>query len=223
MAENTSTSDSIRWAYCVFWDGSIFGGSFPRKTSDECHLLWGDICGYIWGQTKYWIEVPVINEKQRQTSEGALNYYTQEFLVKPYNKGDSTNTIAFIEYLISQSPKSRLAIIWDGASYHRNFCGGVLRPQIIPCSAEFKAYLDAINQNLSEDEWKITCIRFAPNDPTQNPVEDIWLYAKKFVREFYHLCKSFSHVKRLFELVSNHQIFNFSKMFMYDSPFLQFI
>ena len=167
---------------------------------DECHLLWGDICGYIWGQTKERIEVPVINEKQRQTYFGALNYYTQEFLVKPYNKGDSTNTIAFREYLLSQSPKRRLAIIWDGASYHR--------------SAEFKAYLDAINQNLSEDEWKITCIRFAPNDPTQNPVEDIWLYAKKLVREFYHLCKSFSHVKRLFELVTHHQIFNFSKMFM---------
>lgn len=176
---------------------------------DECHLLWGDICGYIWGQTKERIEVSVINEKQRQTYFGALNYYTQEFLVKPYNKGDSTNPIAFREYLLSQSPKSRLAIIWDGASYHR--------------SAEFKAYLDAINQNLSEDEWKITCIRFAPNDPTQNPVEDIWLYAKKLVREFYHLCKSFSHVKRLFELVTHHQIFNFSKMFMYASPFLQFI
>ncbi len=40
---------------------------------------------------------------------------------------------------------------------------------------------------------------------------------------FINLCKSFSHVKRLFELVTHHQIFNFSKMFMYDSPFLQFI
>lgn len=71
---------------------------------DECHLLWGDICGYIWGQTKERIEVSVINEKQRQTYFGALNYYTQEFLVKPYNKGDSTNPIAFREYLLSQSP-----------------------------------------------------------------------------------------------------------------------
>lgn len=52
-------------------------------------------------------------------------------------------------------------------------------------SAEFKAYLDHLNQGLSEDEWKVTCIRFAPNDPTQNPVEDIWLYAKNFIREFY--------------------------------------
>jgi len=61
---------------------------------DECHLLWGDICGYIWGNTKERIEVPVLNERQRQTYFGALNYYTQEFLIKPCKKGDSSNAIA---------------------------------------------------------------------------------------------------------------------------------
>lgn len=86
-------------------------------------------------------------------------------------------------------------------------------------SAEFKTYLDTVNQGLSEDEWKVTCIRFAPNDPTQNPVEDIWLYAKKFVRKFYHLCKSFSHIKRLFQLVTHHQVFDFPKIFMYGPCF----
>ena len=86
---------------------------------DECHLLWGDICGYIWGKAKERIEIPVINERQRQTYFGALNYSTQEFLVKPYKKGDSTNAIAFVEYLLAQCPKSRIALIWDGASYHR--------------------------------------------------------------------------------------------------------
>jgi len=43
-----------------------------------------------------------------------------------------------------------------------------------------------------------------PNAPEQNPVEDIWLYAKRFVREFYHLFRSFAAVKRLFELVIHH-------------------
>lgn len=83
--------------------------------------MWGDICGYIWGNTKERIEVPVINERQRQTYFGALNYYTQEFLTKPCKKGDSRNTIAFVEYLISQYPKSRIALIWDGAS-KQAFC-----------------------------------------------------------------------------------------------------
>jgi transposase len=75
----------------------------------------------------------------------------------------------------------RIALIWDGASYHR--------------SQAVKDYLASVNQGLQESEWRITCIRFARNDPRQNPVEDIWLQAKRFIREFYHLCQSFSTVK----------------------------
>jgi len=122
--------------------------------------LWGDICGYIWaaafggkvgtetclGKTKERIEVPVINERQRQTYFGALNYYTQEFLLKPSKKGDSSNTIAFIEYLISQYPKSRIALIWDGAS-----------ASIVLLN--LKLTRDPINQGLNESEYQVTCIR----------------------------------------------------------------
>jgi putative transposase len=82
----------------------IVAGELVVFFEDECHLLWGDICGYIWGNTKERIEIPVINERQRQTYFGALNYYTQEFLLKPCTRGDSSNTSAFVEYLISQSP-----------------------------------------------------------------------------------------------------------------------
>ena len=77
---------------------------------DECHLLWGDICGYVWGNTKERIEVPVINERQRQTYFGALNYYTQEFWVKPYKQGNSQSAVAFVQYLLSQYPQSRIAL-----------------------------------------------------------------------------------------------------------------
>ncbi len=34
---------------------------------DECHLLWQDICGYVWGKTSERIEVPMTNEKLKQT------------------------------------------------------------------------------------------------------------------------------------------------------------
>ena len=88
-------------------------------------------------------------------------------------------------------------MIWDGASYHR--------------SGEVKSYLDSVNQGLEPKEWKIT-ICFAPNAPEQNPIEDAWLSAKRFIREFYSLCSSFSVVKRLFELSTHHQIFNFPKL-----------
>lgn len=58
-------------------------------------------------------------------------------------------------------------------------------------------------------------IRFAPNDPKQNPIEDIWLQAKRFIREWYHLCKSFRAVKALFEFSIHRQIFDFPKLFTY--------
>ena len=110
-------------------------------------------------------------------------------------------TITFLKYLLDQCPKSRIALIWDGATYHR--------------SQEVRKYLEAVNQVLDESEWQITCIRFAPNDPKQNPIEDIWLQAKRLIREYYHLCKSFGAVKFLFEFATHRQTFNFPKLFTY--------
>ena len=77
--------------------------------------------------------------------------------------------------------------------------------------------LESVNLGLDESNWKITCIRFAPNAPQQNPIEDIWLQAKRFLRECYHLCKSFGVVKYLFELVTHRQSFDFPKLFTYGS------
>jgi transposase len=45
---------------------------------DECHLIWGDICGYVWGKTDRRIEIPIKNEKEKQTYYGAINYLTPE-------------------------------------------------------------------------------------------------------------------------------------------------
>ena len=47
---------------------------------DECHLVWGDICGYIWGRTDMRIEIPVKNEKEKQTYYGAINYRTGQVI-----------------------------------------------------------------------------------------------------------------------------------------------
>ena len=143
------------------------------------------------------------NEKQKQTYYGALDLQTRELLVQPYKKGESQFTIAFLKYLQTQYPLCRIALIWDGASYHR--------------SQEVKSYLSSVNQNFEPHEWKITCIRFAPNAPEQNPIEDVWLSAKRFVREFYSLCSSFAIAKRLFELATKHQIFDFPKLSLYGS------
>lgn len=168
---------------------------------DECHLLWGDICGYVWGKTSERVSIPVVNEREKQTYYGALNYKTKQFLIYRAKKGDSENTLKFLEYLRSQSPKAKLLIIWDGASYHR--------------SQPIKDYLESLNGQLQPEQWLIACERFAPNAPQQNPVEDIWLQAKRLIREFYFLCDSFSVVKSLFEWSVQGQIFDFPKLHEY--------
>lgn len=181
----------------------IVSGQLLVFFQDECHLLWGDLCGYVWGKMSERIEVPMTNERQKQTYYGALNLATQAFWLQEYNKGNSDSTVAFLKVLQAQHPNCRIAVIWDGASYHRS--------QVV------KDYLASVNHGLEASMWQMTCLRFAPNDPQQNPVEDVWLQAKRFIREFYHLCKSFSTVKRLFEFATHHQIFNFPKVFMYGS------
>ncbi|MHC5833702.1 MAG: transposase, partial [Nostoc sp.] len=89
-------------------------------------------------------------------------------ILKTYDTGNSQNTIDYLRYLLDDSPNQQLLIFWDGATYHR--------------SQEIKNFLDEVNKGLSTDQWKIHCVRFAPNCPIQNPIEDIWLQAKTWVR-----------------------------------------
>lgn len=168
---------------------------------DECHLLWGDICSYLWGKTSERVEIPILNEKERQTYFGAVNYQTREFFVQRYENGDSEHTIQFLKYLQSQFEGKRLLIFWDGVGYHK--------------SQQIREYLASVNMGLESDNWHIKCVLFAPNDPSQNPVEDIWLQAKQFIRKFSCLCRSFSVVKWLFEFLTHHQIFDFPKLYEY--------
>lgn len=163
--------------------------------------MWGDLCGYVWGKKNERIEVPIANERSKQTYDGAVNLLNQQCLVQASVAGNSEGTIAFFNYLLSQYPDRRIALIWDGATYHR--------------SQEVKDFLASVNQGLDPSNWKITCIRFASNDPKQNPIEDIWLQAKRFIREYYHLCPSFDRVKFLFEFITHRQTFDFPKLFTY--------
>ncbi|OYD91746.1 hypothetical protein CDG77_15600 [Nostoc sp. 'Peltigera membranacea cyanobiont' 213] len=57
-------------------------------------------------------------------------------------KGDSENTIKFLEYLKSKRPEAKLLIIWDGASYH--------------CSQQIQDYLDSLNRELEAYSILIT-------------------------------------------------------------------
>jgi transposase len=122
---------------------------------DECHLLWGDAIGYVWGKTDQEIPVPVVNERDKQTYYGAVDYLEGELLLKAYKAGNSENTIDYLRYLLAQSPNQRLLIFWDGASYHR--------------SQEIQRFLAEVNQGLPPEQWQIHARSFAPNCPEQNP------------------------------------------------------
>ena len=45
------------------WLPEIVAGKISVFFLDECHLLWGDVCGYIWGKSNTRIEVPIVNER----------------------------------------------------------------------------------------------------------------------------------------------------------------
>ena len=122
---------------------------------DECHLMWGDTIGYVWGKTDQEITVPVVNERDKQTYYGAIDYLDRELLLKAYHAGNSENTIDYLQYLLTQSPNQRLLIFWDGASYHR--------------SKEVRGFLNEVNQGLPTYQWKIHCERECSQLPRTKP------------------------------------------------------
>lgn len=183
------------------WAKEIRTGKRVLFFVDECHLLWGDVCGYAWGRTDQRIVIPIANEKQRQTYYGALNYCSGRTTVQSYPAGDSQCTVQFLQHLGCLCPDQYIVIFWDGASYHR--------------SAEVQEYLAEVNEGLPEEEWRITCITFAPYAPEQNPMEDVWCHGKNWVRQNYHRCASFKDVKKLFIDTVDQQTFDFPKLHDY--------
>ena len=53
---------------------------------DKCHLLWAYLNSYTWGLTDKRIEIPIKNERERQTYYGAYYYQTKEFIVQELKK-----------------------------------------------------------------------------------------------------------------------------------------
>lgn len=137
---------------------------------DECHLLWGDACGYVWGKCGAAIEVLMTNERERQSYYGAVNLLTKEFHLQACSGGNGENTVTYLRSLMELYRGKKLLLLWDGATYHRD--------------TQCQEFLAEVNQGLEEQDWLVTCLRFAPNAPEQNPVEDIWLAGKKLFEKF---------------------------------------
>jgi len=124
------------------------------------------------------------NARERQTYYGALNLLTQDFHLYEAATGNGVNTVAYLQWCQTLYPDKKLFLLWDGASYHRG--------------EEMQKFLAQENAGLAEADWKITCLRFAPTAPEQNPVEDVWLKGKTYLRKRFALKKTFAQVKRCF-------------------------
>ena len=98
--------------------------------------------------------------------------------------GNGEHTVAFVQALQAKHPNKQIWILWDGAKHQRY--------------GKIHAYLVAQNEGLAEQQWRITCLWFAPNAPEQNPVEDIWLKGKNTLRKAFNDNPTFAKVKQCF-------------------------
>jgi len=169
---------------------------------DECHLLWGDACGYAWGPRNERVYVPIENIKDRQTYYGALNLLTGRPLVWEADRGSKENTVGFLTYLRQVFQGRRRVITWDGASYHTAHL--------------VRDYVSQINGlACPESQRRIHLLRFAPHAPAQNPMEDVWLAGKREGRKQWAELTIFADVKRVFSETITTTQFHFHKLDWY--------
>ena len=133
---------------------------------------------------------------------GALDVVKGTFLMQSYPKANAQHTVDFIRYIQQRRPGQRLLIFWDGASYHRQ--------------QAMRTVLETIQADCPPDQWKVCCMRLAPYTPQENPVEDIWLKGKTFVRTHALGTTSFEQIKDLFvKGIRQKKYFHFPKLQQY--------
>jgi len=91
----------------------------------------------------------------------------------------------------------KILLIRDKAGYHRY--------------SEIRSYLEEVNKGLEEKDWKITCLLSESAAPEQNPVEDIWLKGKNFLRRHFYQNKTSAQVEKSFFNFLNLQFYDFKK------------
>lgn len=183
---------------------AIQAGATIMLYIDECHLTHGDARGYVWGPSDQRLALPISNTRDRQTYYGAVDPLTGELTVMEALAGDATWSIRFLAFLRERYAGKQLLLCWDGASYHRG--------QLV------QAYLASLNDPCVRADWPITCIQFAPHAPQQNPIEDVWLQAKSFIRRNWHrLDGTFQRAKDLFEEAIMTMKVDFPKLRTYTS------
>jgi transposase len=162
---------------------------------DECFLHWGDVCGYGWGKRNERLTLDVVNTQARQAFYGALDAATGEMHLMPYPVAQSDNTADFLVELQSRYPNAKLTVCWDNARWHKG--------------ADLVAFLERENGGHQPEDWPITCINFAPHDPTQNPIEEVWHQGKTAVQQLRLVAQKFQQVVDAFEQFLERTFFDF--------------
>jgi transposase len=149
------------------------------------------------------VSVPIGNLKSRQTFYGAINAKTGEMHVVPYPKAESAATTDVLTEIMYRYPKAKITICWDNAKWHRG--------------EEICRFLDEVNAGLPAAERPLTLLNFAPHDPAQNPVEEVWRQGKNDLRQQRLEASQFSEVIAVFEARLERQVFDFPKLRMYEA------
>jgi transposase len=155
----------------------------------------------VWGKRNTPIEVPRTNERERQTYYGAIKLLPKPVPLQERPVGDGASTVAYLRWCQTLYPDKKLLLLWDGASYHRG--------------QEMQSFLAQANAGLTEAEWKITCMVFAPNAPEQNPLEDLWLKGKTYLRKPFAINKTFAAVNHCFSTFLRSLNFDSAKCLWY--------
>ena len=169
---------------------------------DECHLMWGDVCGYVWGPQSDRVKIPIVNERKRQSYFGALNLFTGRATIRKYDRANSESTIRFLKDLLRANQRCKLTIFWDGVGYHR--------------SKLVKSFLEKINKGKTGLKAKLNLVQLAPNAPEENPIEDVWLSGKSYIRRQVNY-NDFSEIQFDFEKSVTNRKYKFNKIDRYKS------
>ena len=91
--------------------------------------------------------------------------------------------------------------------------------RLITKAKKYEEYLKTLNAGLEESAWKLTLMKFAANAPEQNPVEDVWLQGKNFLRRNFANSETFAKVKEAFFGFLNERKFHFNKFDWYTEQY----
>jgi len=128
------------------YESEIAAGTVVVLYLDQCHLIWDDARGYIWGPSDQRLEIPIVNQRERQTYYGAIDALSGEMTVIPFDEANGYWTMIFVEYLRQQYEGKRLVLCWDGASYHRG--------------EEMREYLEGLNMGRKPEDWLVVSASF---------------------------------------------------------------